>query len=99
MSTPKVKFTKHFSKKLYPACHSIGLKYTKVWRGKKRIGVVITGPDLLEALITNELSEDQFDRYFGCQTASEYGVYPWDVEAVLVRMLTGRKTGTQLILD
>lgn len=40
-----------------------------------------------------------FGEMFGVQTMSIKGAYPWDVEAVLVRMATGRLTGTQLLWD
>lgn len=52
--------------------------------------------------IRSALSQADFETFsnlFGCQTMSEHGPYPWDVEAVLVRMLTGKLTGTQLIWD
>lgn len=41
----------------------------------------------------------QFDRHFGCQTCSANGAYPWDVESVLERMVSGKLTGTQLHWD
>lgn len=39
--------------------------------------------------------KEQFHDLFGIQTCSVDGPYPWDVEAVLERMKTGKLTGTQ----
>jgi len=33
------------------------------------------------------------------QTCYREGCYPWDLEALLERFFTGRKTGTQLVWD
>lgn len=41
----------------------------------------------------------QFNRLFGIQTSSASGLYACDVEAVLCRMDTGKRTGTQLLWD
>ncbi len=45
----------------------------------------------------------QFGRYFGVQTCpiinGKMAGYPWDIEAVLVRMASGKKTGSQLHWD
>lgn len=40
-----------------------------------------------------------FSDLYGCQTCGENGAYPWDVEAVLERMESGKLTGTQLHWD
>jgi len=37
--------------------------------------------------------------YYGVQTASIHGPYPWDVEAVLERMYSGRLSGSQANWD
>lgn len=43
--------------------------------------------------------KDRFSELMTGQTCSENGAYPWDVEAVLERMNSGRLTGTQLYWD
>ncbi len=61
-------------------------------------------PDIEKVL--TEIQLDMFNRYFGDgQTCPEIGngeipaMYPWDVEAVLVRMFSGQRQGTQLFWD
>lgn len=54
---------------------------------------------LHEALVKHGLDTRQFSELFGIQTCGPNGAYPWDVEAVLERMMSGKKTGTQLIFD
>jgi hypothetical protein len=41
----------------------------------------------------------KFGKLFGVQTCLAEGPYPWDVEAVLERMSSGRLTGTQAYWD
>ncbi len=41
----------------------------------------------------------KFHKFFGAQTCFAEGPYPYDVEAVLERIFSGRMTGTQLIPD
>ena len=41
----------------------------------------------------------EFGKLYGVQTQSEFGLYPWDVEAVLERMASGKLTGTQRFWD
>jgi hypothetical protein len=45
------------------------------------------------------LDRERFNEMFGIQTMTEHGPYPWDVEAVLERMMSGKLTGTQLLWD
>lgn len=59
----------------------------------------VDGTELATALMLNKINVAQFHEYFGVQTCCEKGPYPWDVEAVLERMMSGRLTGTQLIMD
>jgi hypothetical protein len=51
----------------------------------------------------DQSQKDQFNKLFGIQTCPcvEAGsaVYPWDAEAVLEVMASGKKTGTQLLWD
>lgn len=76
----------------------------------KRLGVKLNEADedspvgvdmksLVEALEANNLDVNVFNALFGCQTCGMNGPYPWDVEAVLHRMMTGEKTVTQLCWD
>lgn len=54
---------------------------------------------IISALIRNSMSVDKFNELFGSQTCIPEGLYPWDVEAVLERMMSGALTGTQLMPD
>lgn len=56
-------------------------------------------PDVEVALRKHGLSNERFGKLFGVQTCSDLGPYPHDVEAVLERMMSGKKTGTQLLWD
>ena len=47
------------------------------------------------ALANAGLSIEEFGELYGVQTAGPNGMYPWDVEAVLERMISGKLTGTQ----
>jgi hypothetical protein len=53
--------------------------------------------DIKKAL--NKKQHKQFNSLFGIQTCYIDGAYPWDVEAVLERMVSGELTGTQLEWD
>jgi hypothetical protein len=59
--------------------------------------------DLNKAMLKNNLDINKFNELFGIQTMIVINgkgcPYPWDVEAVLERMMSGRLTGTQLIMD
>lgn len=52
----------------------------------------------LERVLTKSQLK-KFDELFGCQTCGENGMYVYDVEAVLERMMSGKVTGTQLYWD
>ncbi len=79
------------------------MKYNRI----EQLGIVITeNPiehiefDVLDkALKNNGIDRDKFSEYFGMQTCHEGGLYPWDVESVLERMMSGKLTGTQLYWD
>ena len=43
--------------------------------------------------------KDTFHKYMGIQTRTIYGPYPWDVEAVLERIASGKLVGTQSLWD
>jgi len=59
--------------------------------------------DIEAALGRAGMSRKDFGDLFGVQTGAivdgEMVLYPWDVEAVLERMISGRRTGTQLWWD
>ena len=59
----------------------------------------VTWADLDEKVIDGGLDREQFSDYFGVQTCHVSGPYPWDVEAVLERMMGGKLTGTQKYWD
>ncbi len=55
--------------------------------------------------VLTEIERKRFDKYFGVQTCllrddGKVGIYPYDAEAVFVRMFEkGKLTGTQLFPD
>lgn len=59
----------------------------------------VSSRELRAGLRRGKLKKAVFDKYFGIQTCPEGGVYPWDAEAVLERMMSGRLTGTQALWD
>lgn len=73
----------------------------------EQIGCVVTESpiphvkfdDLNEAINKAGLDREKFSEYFGIQTCHQDGLYPWDVESVLERMMSGKLTGTQLVMD
>jgi hypothetical protein len=50
-------------------------------------------------LINDGLDVEKYSELYGIQTQYVDGPYPWDVEAVLERMMSGRLVGTQLLMD
>jgi len=79
------------------------VKYNRI----DQLGIVITDNpiehiefDALDKALKNSgIDRDKFSEYFGMQTCYEKGLYPWDVEPVLERMMSGKLTGTQLYWD
>lgn len=55
--------------------------------------------DLQRGLEKHGLDRELFGELFGIQTMAEGGPYPWDVESVLERMLSGKRKGSQLLWD
>ena len=55
--------------------------------------------ELQLAMSRADLSIQKFCDYYGVQTCGANGMYPWDVESVLERMVSGKKTGSQLVWD
>ena len=53
----------------------------------------------LNKVLKKEKIMDKFSKYFGCQTYYVDGPYPYDVEAVFVRIFDKKLTGTQLFWD
>lgn len=78
----------------------------------KKLGVTFHDRGILCSELDEKLKEagmdtEQFNELFGVQTCPVieidgeecHGVYPWDAEAVLERMISGKRTGTQLFWD
>jgi hypothetical protein len=83
------------TKTTYPRIKQLGIKITT-----RKGFAYITWDELNRGLEeANSISKARFDKLFGVQTCSVYGPYPWDVEAVLEKMLSGKVTGSQLIWD
>lgn len=55
----------------------------------------VTWKELEAKVIGAGLDSRRFWKLFGRQTCFADGPYPWDAEAVLERMMSGRLTGTQ----
>ena len=55
--------------------------------------------NLRECLNKAGINEDTYAELYGIQTQCVHGPYPWDVEAVLERMMSGKLIGTQLLMD
>lgn len=77
----------------YPRCEQIG-------------ATIIQEPvphikreNLRECLINDGIDLKQYAEHYGVQTQYIEGPYPWDVEAVLERIMSGKLTGTQLFMD
>lgn len=86
---------KKTTKDLYPRLTQLGIEINESDAGPPGVN----NDSLNAALIRNNLSIETFSELFGCQTCSVNGAYPWDVEAVLERMMSGKLTGTQLLWD
>lgn len=82
-------------KELYPRLKQLGIPIREDNGGPPGIN----GAQLDLALKKANLSIEKFSELFGCQTCGSNGMYPWDVEAVLERMMSGKLTGTQLLWD
>lgn len=82
-------------KKYYPYIHKLGLDVYTLPVGH------IKSAELDKVLTKKQIK--QFSDFFGCQTCpvvdGKGELYPWDTEAVLIRMFSGRLTGTQLHWD
>jgi hypothetical protein len=50
-------------------------------------------------LLNDGLDLEEYSELYGIQTQYVDGPYPWDVEEVLERMMSGKLTGTQLLWD
>lgn len=66
--------------------------------------VAYVWPDDIEAALAEHgMDYERFNERFGVQTCplidGRQALYPWDVEAVLEYMISGRRTGTQLCWD
>ena len=78
----------------YPRCKEFGLPITEAH------GIaVVTPADLVKVFPKGSKKARQFSAFYGIQTSLVEGLYAWDVESVLERMVTGKLTGTQLDWD
>lgn len=86
-----------------PASDYPRLKQMGIPVGLKRQLRYVLADDLVDGLNRHCLSGDVFDELFGVQTCpvidDKPAFYPWDVEAVLERMITGKLTGSQKYWD
>jgi hypothetical protein len=77
----------------YPRLHQIGCNV------KHEPCAHVPWTELDAALDEAGLDRERFDDLFRVQTCDLSGPYPWDVEAVLERMMSGQLTGTQKYWD
>jgi hypothetical protein len=80
----------------YPCCTAAGLS---VQRSKGGCAYISRADMQKMYADKGDAFSKRFCALYGVQTAAVEGPYPHDVEAVLYRMRTGRKTGTQLFFD
>ena len=73
----------------YPRLHQIGCNV------KHEPCAHVPWTELDAALDEAGLNRERFGDLFGVQTCYAGGVYAWDAEAVLERMMSGQLTGTQ----
>ena len=64
----------------------------------------VRNEELNDALKKAGMSVEKFSEYFGVQTClmcddGTAGLYPWDCESTLERLISGKLTGTQLWMD
>lgn len=83
-------------KPFYPRIDQLGIKINTTYEG---VPPGILESDLTVALNKHGLNREKFGELFGVQTMASNGMYPWDVEAVLERMISGTLTGTQYYWD
>lgn len=75
-------------------------KYKRIQQFKIKVydkGNYVKWEDIRKALNKPQLK--LFGKYFGIQTCDSRGPFPWDVEAVLERIVSKKLTGTQLDWD
>jgi len=80
--------------------------YPRLWNfGIEPVGDMdAVDPDEIEAALKREnMDIDEFNKLLGISTCpiinGKTMLYAWDAEAVLERMISGMKTGTQLLWD
>lgn len=77
----------------YPRLHQIGCNV------KREPMDHVPWTELDEAINGAGLNRERFSDLFGVQTCYAGGVYAWDAEAVLERMMGGKLTGSQRYWD
>jgi len=90
--TKKVKSSEASLKNRYPRIYELGLEVEL--EPIAHVPSKMLGLALKKAKIAKKFSE-----LFGIQTRYIAGPYPWDVEAVLERIASGKLTGSQLDWD
>lgn len=80
----------------YPRIDQLGLKINML---HDNVPPGILESDLTVALNKHGMDREEFGRLFGVQTMGSNGMYAWDVEAVLERMISGTLTGSQYYWD
>jgi len=77
----------------YPRLKELGVRIIDTGDGGMPSHVI--WDEVYAALDKHKLDWEDFHKLFGCQTCCSGGPYPYDVEAVLERMMSGKLTGTQ----
>ena len=83
-------------KHTYPRLEELGVE---IIEDRKNGPPGVNWVSLQVALARENLSIQEFCELYGVQTAGANGMYPWDVEAVLERMLSGKLQGSQALWD
>jgi len=80
--------------KEYPRIYEIGARVSIA-----KCGTLYVDMKILHPILKKKGWLVKFNDFFGVQTCLMEGPYPWDVDNVLERIMSGRKVGTQLIWD
>lgn len=94
--TPATPYKDMLPKEKYPRIYELGIPIHE-YSAKKDLHVIYWKE--LNKILKPLKMVKVFSKVFGVQTCSDEGAYPWDVEAVLERIISGRLTGTQLFWD
>lgn len=92
-----MKRTSKRTRDLYPRLRQLGVAVNR--RADPNAPTGVADDELNKALRKHRLSVRTFSKLFGVQTCGPNGMYPHDVEAVLERMISGARTGSQYLWD